>query len=307
LPNLDSNQTTPAFIRVANLPDLNEDNKSELAYLLFCWCLQLIDSTEVRVKFRESCTALGLLKKRYISDGDAPSVKMTPDITRQINAVRWQLFYDFDSTKLKLAALKAGVYKASSFQAARAVFNDYGLPEVAAEHYAMMLADRDMSSRFYQRLHDLANPSVLSDLQLDQIKLVREYEQDFARRKLKQAAYATAHRHLSFLAAYNNYTVEDYAADLIVRSTAYYYQQRPFKSRLHATNYAKGSVTIGAYKIIQAGTTGDNCRVQQGVGDQDAYNRIIPFTDTISNLCSTDVSLDVPLRLPRVSQHAGAM
>lgn len=219
---------------------LTTEDENEVAYRVFLWGLGYNDNNQLYAaicafaKARKGRTGLerGTLLRDWVS------------------AYKWAAFYNFDVTRLKLAVFDAIVHEIDHANLAKHHFVKHGLTIDSADLYCRLLHDESEWPKFKQFLKGLAAPELLDELTLDWRKLVKECSEDFKKHHVSKGANFLAFRKLGFIARSNRMAYEDFANDLMERATGYYYRVRPFRTRLHAVNYAKSSLQGRALQLI---------------------------------------------------------
>lgn len=275
----------------------NEDNKTEAIFLLYVWSLGLLETKDVYGIFRHHLEDLSYAN--YERFGEKPSAKADTEIRKWFQTTRKQLFESFDIIRLRLATIELAFIHQNklSDNELRGFFIRKGLPGDSAILYRQLLQDDKWREVFINKMRTLTNKELFNDVCFDWRLLIAQCDEDFKKRKLNQAARAVARRKLTFVYTSNNLEYKDFAQDLVMRSAAYYYWCRPWKSRLHAVNYSKGALTSGSLQIIDYEKKPERARLIET--PEGAISTVLSWDDKLSGYFSTEASLyEIPNKLP---------
>jgi hypothetical protein len=221
--------------------------KEEAEFLLYCYGCGLLEPSEILTQFqsgyRKSSRASKAERKKWLGDA------------------KWKCLYSQDAYKVRMITLRLLASKVESGSLACKVFTMAGYGEPEANLYIKLVKTQYMKHYVKRAFSKLLDKTVSGDLVMSFERVRTECEEDFRTKKVWAACIAVARKKLSFISKYNNFDVTELASELLERAVCYYYWSRPFKSRLHAVNFAKASISGRALQLIRFYNSEDRRRL----------------------------------------------
>lgn len=172
--------------------------------------------------------------------------------------VRENVFTSLTPHKLKMACLDAALQVSSPLKNIRRVadiFEKYGFSRETAKLYVIAWLSGIMVDALAM-IKESGSPFMVS-----MESFVDEANSIIEDTNLRSLASYAANKKLLFIANSHRMDVADLAQDLIERARSSYMLSRPFCGILHATNYARATISTYTIRMIQHYTKADNSRL----------------------------------------------